>query len=325
MDEPNVISAAAYDSGIFPPCRCSAPFGINCTGGNSTVEPYIVGHHSILAHAAAVKLYREMYQATQKGVVGVNVYGFWSYPFSMSSADVAATQRVLDFMIGWIVNPLVYGDYPEIMKRIVGPRLPKFTKEQSDMIRGTADFIGINHYTSVYIGDRSNGADTGLRDYSGDAAATFRFTRNDPPTGQFIPINMPIDPQGLQYMLEYLSNTYWNVPVYVQENGHVSFFNDSIDDHKRVEYLSGYIGSTLTALRNGANVKGYFVWSFLDVFELLAGYSSRYGLYHVDFKDPEMPRQPKLSAQWYSKFLRSEMGRNIESTISTDATSLAEQ
>ncbi|CAN6347130.1 unnamed protein product [Urochloa humidicola] len=326
INEPNVIAAAAYDNGAFPPCRCSAPFGIiNCTGGNSTVEPYIVGHHSILAHAAAVKLYREKYQAKQKGVVGMNVYSFWSYPFSMSPADVAATQRILDFMIGWIVNPLVHGDYPEIMKRLVGSRLPKFTKEQSEMICGTTDFIGINHYTSVYVSDRWNGADTRLRDYNGDAAVSFRFTRNDPPTGQFIPINMPIDPQGLQYMLEYLSNTYRNVPVYVHENGLAAFFNDSIDDHKRVECLSSYIGSTLTALRNGANVKGYFVWSFLDVFELLAGYSSGYGLYHVDFKDPEMPRQPKLSAQWYSKFLRSEIGINIEITISADATSLADQ
>ena len=69
---------------------------------------------------------------------------------------------------------MVYGDYPEIMKRIVGSRLPKFTKEQSEMIRGTADFIGINHYTSVYVSDRSNSADTGLRDYNGDLAATFR-------------------------------------------------------------------------------------------------------------------------------------------------------
>ena len=72
-------------------------------------------------------------------------------------------------------------------------------------------------------------------------------------------------------------------------------------------------------------MKGYFVWSFLDVFELLAGYYSRYGLYHVDFKDPELPRQPKLSAQWYSKFLRSEIRINIESMTSTDASSHAEQ
>jgi len=36
---------------------------------------------------------------------------------------------------------------------------------------------------------------------------------------QFIPINMPSDPQGLQFMLEYLTQTYNNIPVYIQENG----------------------------------------------------------------------------------------------------------
>ncbi|KAF0926215.1 hypothetical protein E2562_022044 [Oryza meyeriana var. granulata] len=182
MDEPNVLSIAAYDSGAFPPCRCSPPFGIiNCTAGNSTVEPYVVAHNSILAHASAVNLYRDKYQ---KGVVGINVYSFWNYPYSPSSADVAATQRSLDFMIGWILDPLVYGDYPEIMKKQAGSRIPSFTKEQSDLIRGSSDFIGINHYTSVYISDGSNGEKAGLRDYNADMAAAFRISRNDTPSGQ---------------------------------------------------------------------------------------------------------------------------------------------
>ena len=77
---------------------------------------------------------------------------------------------------------MVYGDYPEVMKRIIGSRLPKFTKQQSEMIRGTADFIGINHYTSVYVSDRSNAADTtGPRDYNADLAATFRCNLSNKP------------------------------------------------------------------------------------------------------------------------------------------------
>ncbi|WVZ98244.1 hypothetical protein U9M48_043709, partial [Paspalum notatum var. saurae] len=301
---------------------CFREFGDRVKHWNTMDEPYIVSHNSIiLAHAAVVKLYREKYQSAQKGIVGMNIYSFWTYPFSTIPADVAATQRSLDSTIAWIVNPLVYGDYPEIMKRIVGSRLPKFTRQQSEMIRGTAGFIAINHYTSVYISDRSNSVDTaGPRDYNADVAANFRFYRSDPPTGQLIPINMPSDPQGLQCMLEYLSDTYANVPVYVQENGkspstevycnpfdryccklcYGAFFDDWTYDHVRVEYLSGYIGSALAALRNGANVKGYFVWSFVDVFELLAGYYSRYGIYRVDFQDPNLPREPRLSAQWYS-------------------------
>ncbi|VAH06638.1 unnamed protein product [Triticum turgidum subsp. durum] len=325
MDEPNVIAIAAYDSGAFPPCRCSAPYGMNCTTGDSTVEPYTVAHHSILAHAAAVRLYRDKYQATQGGVVGMNIYSFWNYPFSPTPADVAATQRSLDFMVGWILDPLVKGDYPEIMKKKAGSRIPSFTKEQSELIRGAIDFVGINHYTSVYVSDGKSGADASLRDYNADMSATFRMSRNDSGTGQFIPINMPNDPQGLQCMLQYLTDTYQNIPIYVQENGYGQFFIDSVNDHNRVEYLSGYIGSTLAALRNGANVKGYFVWSFLDVFEFMAGYYSRYGLHYVDFQDPELPRQPKLSAKWYSKFLKSEIGISIEKMVSPDTRSHAQQ
>ncbi|TVU19031.1 hypothetical protein EJB05_35156 [Eragrostis curvula] len=326
IDEPNIVSAAAYDVGTFPPARCSAPFGLHCTVGNSTVEPYIVAHNFILAHASAAKLYRDKYKDAQKGVVGMNVYTIWSKVFSPSPADKRAAQRSLDFLIGWIINPLVYGDYPEIMKEKAGSRLPSFSKEQSEMVRGSTDFIGVNHYTSTYVSDGWNSSRTGLRDLYADTSVLYRFSRDDPPNNKFIPVpTMPTDPQGLQSLLEYFRDTYMNIPVYVHENGYAQISNESICDHKRVEYLSRYIGSTLAAVRNGTNVKGYFVWSFIDVYELLQGYSMRYGLHHVDFQDPEMPRRPKLSAQWYSKFLRNEVGINMESTIDSLASSHAEE
>lgn len=60
--------------------------------------------------------------------------------------------------------------------------------------------------------------------------------------------------------------------------------------------------------RNGANTKGYFLWGFLDGFELLGGYKTGYGLYYVDLDDKQLRRYPKYSAHWYSNFLK---GRNI--------------
>lgn len=57
-------------------------------------------------------------------------------------------------------------------------------------------------------------------------------------------------------------------------------------------------------LRDGSNIKGYFAWSFLDLFELLDGYKSSFGLYYVDRDDPELKRYPKLSAKWYNRFLK---------------------
>lgn len=62
----------------------------------------------------------------------------------------------------------------------------------------------------------------------------------------------------------------------------------------------------LNGNRNGSDTRGYFTWSFLDVFELMGGYEAGYGLYYVDFFDPDLKRYPKLSAKWYSDFLRGE-------------------
>ncbi|ONK62940.1 uncharacterized protein A4U43_C07F9700 [Asparagus officinalis] len=114
---------------------------------------------------------------------------------------------------------------------------------------------------------------------------------------------MNSDPPGLQKMLGYLKHEYGNPPIYIQENGHGLGVTDALNDIDRVNYLDGYIGSTLQAIRDGSNVRGYFVWSFLDLFEFLAGYESSFGLYYVDFDDAKRKRQPKLSAHWYSSFL----------------------
>jgi beta-glucosidase len=56
--------------------------------------------------------------------------------------------------------------------------------------------------------------------------------------------------------------------------------------------------------RNGSNVQGYFVWSFLDVFEYLFGYRLRFGVYGVDFNSTARTRYQRHSAQWFSRFVR---------------------
>ncbi|VAH84129.1 unnamed protein product [Triticum turgidum subsp. durum] len=303
IDEPNVGPIGSYDSGIFAPGRCSNPFGTTkCTVGNSTVEPYIAAHNMILAHASATRLYREQYQAVQNGVVGINVYSFWTYPLTNSTVDLEATKRYQDFMFGWTLGPLVFGDYPQVMKKNVGSRLPSFTKSQSEFVKGAIDFIGINHYYSVYVNDRP--LKEGVRDYAADMSVYQRGSRTDPATSEYVPTVYPDDPQGLQCVLQYLTEAYGSLPIYVQENGKASA-NDILDDTDRVEYLKAYIGSTLDALRNGANVKGYFAWNFLDIFEFLAGYKIGFGMYRVDFDDEARPREARLSARWYSRFLKN--------------------
>ncbi|PIA46228.1 hypothetical protein AQUCO_01500031v1 [Aquilegia coerulea] len=89
------------------------------------------------------------------------------------------------------------------------------------------------------------------------------------------------------------------IPMNDDESSNPPTRNDTV----RIDYLQGYVTSLLPSIRNGSNIRGYFVWSFLDCFEAMGGYTSHYGLYEVDFKNKDRKRYPRQSAQWYSNFL----------------------
>lgn len=61
FNEPNMLVNLGYSIGVYPPGRCSPPYG-NCTSGNSRVEPYVAGHNIILSHVRVVNVYRKFYQ-----------------------------------------------------------------------------------------------------------------------------------------------------------------------------------------------------------------------------------------------------------------------
>jgi beta-glucosidase len=64
-----------------------------------------------------------------------------------------------------------------------------------------------------------------------------------------------------------------------------------------VRFLQGYIGQVGRAIREGADVRGYYHWSLTDNFEWGHGYSQRFGLVHVDFSTQR--RIIKKSGYWY--------------------------
>ena len=70
--------------------------------------------------------------------------------------------------------------------------------------------------------------------------------------------------------------------------------------------------------RNGSNINGYFTWSFIDVYELLTGYETSYGLFYVDLDDPDRKRYPRLSAKWYSNFLKGKASTSLDFDPTTE-------
>lgn len=77
---------------------------------------------------------------------------------------------------------------------------------------------------------------------------------------------------------------------------------EGLYDTTRINYYRGYISEMKKAMDNGVNVIGYFARSIVDNFEWRSGYSSRFGIVYIDWKN-NLKRIPKLSAQWFRQLL----------------------
>jgi beta-glucosidase len=309
MNEPWCISILGYGRGVFAPGRCSDR--TRSPEGNSSTEPYIVGHSVILAHAHAVKLYREQFKSKQGGQIGITLNGDWAMPYDNSPENIAAAQRALDFAIGWFADPIYLGYYPDSMRTTLGSRLPNFTPEEWKVVKGSSDFYGMNTYTTNLC--KAGGEDV-LQGY-----VEYTFTRPDgTQLGTQAHCGWLQDyPQGFRDLLNYLWKRY-KLPIYVTENGfavkdeNTMSIDQAIQDHDRVQYFKGTTSSLNAAMfEDGVDVRAYFPWSLLDNFEWADGYITRFGVTYVDYETQK--RYPKDSAKFLTQYFKNNV--SSESTL----------
>jgi len=293
FNEIAVFCNLGYGSGYHAP-------GVELPG----VGAYQCAHTVLKAHGLAYRIYDAEFRATQKGEVGVTLDCGGVEPADRNNAeDVAAMHRALKFSHGWLANPLYKGDYPEIMKKMIAEksaaeglsqsRLPEFDENWSRIIKGTLDFLGLNHYSTVYIKTAIGNGD----------ADTTGFNDPDWPASAANWLNSV--PWGFRRLLNWLAMEYGNVPLYVTENGWADKNTDSLNDAGRVEYYKLYINEMLKAVKiDGVRVKGYTAWSLLDNFEWSEGYSQRFGVYYVDIEHGNLTRVAKDSAKFLTQVIR---------------------
>ncbi|CAK8532339.1 unnamed protein product [Lathyrus sativus] len=318
MNEPWSFAKHGYAEGTFAPGRCSHWQNPNCTGGDSATEPYIVAHNQLLAHASAVNVYKTQYQASQKGKIGITLVSYWIMPLYETELDHHATQRAIDFMFGWFMDPLTIGDYPSSMRSLVGSRLPKFSAYQVKLVRGSFDFIGLNYYASYYATNAPELSEE-KSNYITDPLIILTQERNGIPIGPTSASSwLSIYPKGLHELLLYIKNNYNNPLIYITENG-MDDLNDptislekALEDTTRIDYYYDHLYYLQNAIRDGANVKGYFAWSLLDNFEWISGYTLRFGIFFVDYNN-SFKRYPKMSAIWFKTFLQQKVVTHSDS------------
>ena len=294
LNEPWVIAVLGYGQGFFAPGRAS------------NTEPYIAAHHLLRAHGLAVDVYRRKYQDQQKGVIGIANNCDWRESLTDSDKDRQAAERAVEFFLGWFADPLYRGDYPESMKARVGNRLPRFRDEDKALVQGSADYFGLNHYTTMYAADAGDGTSlrVDVKNNSGlseDHGVILSADAAWPKTE----MGWSIVPWGCRKLLEWIDARYGRPDILLTENGCAmkeDLVDNTVNDPGRIEFLSQYMTECYHAMQKGVRLKGYFVWSFMDNFEWALGYSQRFGLYYVDCSSGQ--RIPKASAKWYQRVIR---------------------
>ncbi|KAK2576538.1 hypothetical protein KPH14_005860 [Odynerus spinipes] len=258
LNEPSDNCIHIYAMGIHAPAKMDL----------HGVGEYICGENMLKAHARAYRIYQQEFKDTYNGSLG---------------------------------------DYPEIMKNLIASkskkqgfprsRLPELGADWVDYIRGTSDFLAVNHYTSVVIEPGDEELEPSFFNDQG------LIRSQDPTWRTTISVWLKIIPEGFGSILRKLAEEYNNPLMYVTENG-VSG-NSSTDDDHRVNFYEEYLKEMLIAInRDNVNVKGYLLWSFLDSFEWERGYSEPFGIIHVNFTDPERKRTLKKSAHWWKEVIK---------------------
>nr|XP_030738917.1 lactase-phlorizin hydrolase isoform X2 [Globicephala melas] len=301
--EPWVMSYAGYGTGQHAP-------GIS----NPGMASFKVAHVVLKAHARAWHHYNSQHRPQQQGRVGIVLNSDWAEPLSPGRPeDRRASERFLHFMLGWFAHPIfVDGDYPAALraqiqqtnKQCPSPvaQLPKFTEAEKQLLKGSADFLGLSHYTSRLI-SKAQG-DTCVPSY--DTIGGFS-QHVDPAWPQTESPWIRVVPWGIRRLLQFVSLEYTRgkVPIYLAGNGMpIGESEDLINDSLRIDYFNQYINEVLKAVKeDSVDVQSYIARSLIDGFEGPSGYSQRFGLYHVNFNDSSRPRTPRKSAYFFTSMI----------------------
>ncbi|MDH2412706.1 GH1 family beta-glucosidase [Nocardioides sp. CER19] len=282
VSEPAVAALMGYGTGEHAP------------GRKLSFDALAVAHHLLLAHGRAVI---ELRTAGAESVGCANNHApMW--PASDDEADLGATKLFDALWNGLFLEPMLLGRYPADL----APLLEDLVRP-GDLatIRQPLDFYGVNYYSPIRVAAADEGADT-----------PFRFV---PLLGhEQTASGWSVVPRALrEWLILTRARFRAGLPPFVITESGASFHEQPgadgvVDDGARIGYLQAHLEAVSAAVQRGVDVRGYYVWSLLDSFEWVNGYTTPYGLVHVDRDTLE--RTPKRSFEWYADLIAAQAAAN---------------
>jgi beta-glucosidase len=279
LNETGCFTRLAYGGTIRPPALNEPEQVIN--------QSY---HHALLAHGHGVRAVRE--HGRRGSTVGITDDARISIPVIENEANIPAARQAFVESNIRVLDPIFRGHYSTTYHKITGHDRAVVQKSDFALIGLPTDFLGLNIYTGRFVraGKRGRPEELPLpKNYPEADAGWLKHV-----------------PQAMYWGPRFAHEVYGVKAVYITENG--AGYNDPapvdgevVDLHRR-EYIRHCLGEMQRAMRDGAPVRGYFLWSFMDNFEWQDGYTRRFGIVYVDYATQR--RTPKLSARWYAEVMK---------------------
>ncbi|AKU15483.1 GH1 family beta-glucosidase [Luteipulveratus mongoliensis] len=289
LNEPVVLTFLGYALGQFAP------------GKAMMFDSLPTVHHQLLAHGLSVQAIRA---AGGSGIGTANPHAP-NWPASDATADVEAAE-LSSTLNNWLwSDPILRGAYPEGW----ADAMPGPVEDDLKVISSPLDFYGVNYYSPSRI-SAPTGEASAINGY--ELSADIPFTVLEP-EGPTTGLGGEINPDGLREILVTLTERYGDAlpPLVITENGtsqqpgtEEPGDDGKVHDDGRISYLDSHIRAVRRAIDDGADVRGYWVWSPTDNFEWTHGYTQRFGLVHVDYET--LKRTPKDSYAWFQQLIASQ-------------------
>ncbi|MGI9277273.1 MAG: GH1 family beta-glucosidase [Endozoicomonas sp.] len=268
-------------------------FGNHAPGKRNPWSFWKAMHHILLGHGMASQAIRA---EDSQAKVGPTLSYTPMHTRGTRPIDLEATSTANAFMNGIVFDPVFKGCYPEVLWKRFSLFRPKVQQGDFDIIQTPNDFVGLNYYSREFV--KGNRFIPGLK-------GTFVTRTPEADPYKFTAMDWEIYPEGFTELLTMMREDYGNPAVYITENG-VAYFDEvrdgQVDDKPRISYLKNHIETVLKAREQGSDVRGYFAWSLLDNFEWAKGFSTRFGLVHVDYDSGT--RTVKNSGHWLGEQIR---------------------
>lgn len=296
---PWTVSYLGYGTGVFPP-------------GRASYKEFLQAAHTL--NLAQGQAFRAIKAASPKGTVG-SAYGMCpAYPKTNSEEDRAATARYHAMNNLFFLETAMRGKYPNPFVGEFPYELMGFRPGDDKIMQVPLDWLGFHYYTRRIVSDAGHAAASGagLATETQDTVsvdAHTRFTATMPTEGNLTEGGLEIYPRGIYDLVMQISREYDYPIIEITESGcgyldsPYEGANWTVPDTRRIDFFRSELPELARAIHDGAKVRAFHAWSLLDNFEWLDGYTQRYGLTYVDFRNQK--RTIKDSGHWYGKLAQT--------------------